>query len=162
MSNNPPSIGTGYFSKIDSIHVHVDGGGEPGPVEHIVEQLEKQGLLGKITPIKEAIPGPQREESWAVGTYESHTPGLNGQEHMDEINLKEAVLTAADLRRARLRGAKLEYADLQGADLRGADFTNANISNVTWKGAIYDVETRFPYDFDKSEMVLVQSRPKLL
>jgi len=81
---------------------------------------------------------------------------------MDEINLKEAVLTAADLRRARLRGAMLEYADLQGADLRGADFTNANISNVTWKGAIYDVETRFPYDIDKSEMVLVQSRPKLL
>ena len=95
MSNNPPSIATGYFSKIDSIHVHVDGGGEPGPVEHIVEQLEIQGLLGKITPIKEAIPGPQREESWAVGTYESHTPGQNGQEHLEFFS---TTLLSHDLR----------------------------------------------------------------
>ena len=73
----------GYFSKIDSIHVHVDGGGASAPVEHIVAQLEKQGLLGKTTPIKEAVPGPQREESWAVGTYESHTPGPSGQEHLE-------------------------------------------------------------------------------
>ncbi|MCG3145099.1 MAG: hypothetical protein HONDAALG_02640 [Gammaproteobacteria bacterium] len=80
---------------------------------------------------------------------------------MDEINLKEAVLTTADLRRARLWGAMLEYADLQEADLRGADLTNANISNVIWKGAIYDNETKFPYDFDKSEMVLAQSHLKL-
>ena len=81
---------------------------------------------------------------------------------MNGINLKEAVLTTADLRRASLQEAMLEYADLQGADLRGADFTNANISNVIWKDAVYDDETKFPHNFDKSEMVLDRSRLKLL
>ena len=80
-----PSLSTppGSFSNIDSIHVHVDGGGASAPVENIVKQLMDQGSPGKTTPIKEAVSGPQREETWAVGTYESHTPGPAGKEHLE-------------------------------------------------------------------------------
>lgn len=83
MGNNATTIGPGFFSKLDSIHVHVDGGGEVGPVQHIVDKLKEQGIPGKTTPIREAVAGPQREESWAIGTYISHTPGPAGQEHLE-------------------------------------------------------------------------------
>lgn len=80
MSTNLP---TGFFSKIDSVHVHVDGGGEPGPVQSLVDQLQREGCDGKTTPITGFVAGPQREEDWAVTTYESHTPGPSGREHLE-------------------------------------------------------------------------------
>jgi hypothetical protein len=43
----------GYFSKIDSIHAHVEGGGASGLVEDIVKQLADQGSAGRITPISD-------------------------------------------------------------------------------------------------------------
>lgn len=71
----------------------------------------------------------------------------------DNAYLKEASFVGADLSRAKLRGATLLYADLHNAILRGADLTGANISNTKMNGAIYDSKTKFPYDFDKSEMI---------
>src|SRR5687767_13559152 len=73
----------GYFSKIDSIHAHVDGGGSAAPVENIVKQLENEGSPGKTTPISDRVSGPQREDIWSVSTYESHTPGPTGKEHLE-------------------------------------------------------------------------------
>lgn len=72
---------------------------------------------------------------------------------IDGANLKEAILTRANLSNASLKHTTLEYADLQGANLQGSDLTGANISNVLWKEAVYDDRTKFPHDFDKSEMI---------
>jgi hypothetical protein len=72
---------------------------------------------------------------------------------IDRADLKGATLTGANLSGASLRNAVLEYAHLQGANLKGSDLTDANVSNVIWKQAQYDDTTKFPYDFDKSEMV---------
>lgn len=80
MSANLP---TGFFSEIDSVHLHVDGGGEPAPVQRIVNQLKQEGCDGKTTPITGFVAGPQRDEDWAVTTYESHTPGPSGREHLE-------------------------------------------------------------------------------
>jgi hypothetical protein len=89
------SVPSGYFSKIDSVHVHVDGGGESAPVEFIVNQLKEQGCEGKTTPISNFVAGPQRREDWAISTYESHTPGPGSQEHLEFFSTS---LLSADLR----------------------------------------------------------------
>src|ERR1043165_5904225 len=91
---------SGYFSNLDSIHVHVDGGGDSAPVNYIVEQLKKQGAFGKTTPIQAAVEGLQRQEPWAIGTYESHTPGPVGQELLEFFSTS---LLSHDLR--NMRGA---------------------------------------------------------
>ena len=70
-----------------------------------------------------------------------------------EANLKNTIFTNAILCGATLRKANLQRADMQWANIKGADFTYANVAGVNWKNALYDGKTKFPYDFDKSNMI---------
>src|ERR1700693_1960629 len=70
-------------SQIDSIHVHVDGGGDPKPVEEIVQRLKDEGFGGTTTKIIGRAEGPQREDERFVPTYEIHTPGPDGNEVLE-------------------------------------------------------------------------------
>lgn len=88
------SVPSGYFNRIDTVHVHVDGGGESEPVENIVNQLREQGSQGKTTPITHFVDGPQRRQAWASTTYESHTPGSTRRESLEYFSTS---LLASDL-----------------------------------------------------------------
>ena len=70
-----------------------------------------------------------------------------------EANLKNTNFTNAILCGATLRKANLQRADMQWANIKGADFTYANVAGVNWKNALYDGKTKFPYDFDKTNMI---------
>lgn len=63
-------------------------------------------------------------------------------------DLGEALLSAANLSQADLTGANLAFADLTEANLCGADLSEANLFRADLRGALYDVQTRFPSDFD--------------
>src|SRR6266550_5402810 len=69
-------------SKIDSIHVHVDGGGTQGAVEKIVESLRSDGFDGTTTSIIDREGGPQRKDDPFLTTYDNHTPG-EGKEALE-------------------------------------------------------------------------------
>jgi hypothetical protein len=71
----------GFFSEIDSIHVHVDGGVAVGLVESVVESLNREGHPSKLTSITDSIKGPQRKD--IPPTYKSHTPGTDDQEKLE-------------------------------------------------------------------------------
>lgn len=71
----------GFFSAIDSIHVHVDGGVAANLVENVVEVLDREGYPSKVTSIQETIAGPQRQD--LLPTYKSHTPGTDDQEKLE-------------------------------------------------------------------------------
>jgi uncharacterized protein YjbI with pentapeptide repeats len=78
-------------------------------------------------------------------------------------DMERCVLRGANLRRANLgRGAlgpQASGANLDEADLRGADLTYANLDGASFRNAKYDVNTRFPENFDPTqhEMILVGS-----
>src|SRR5262245_618433 len=69
-------------SKIDSIHVHVDGGGTRAAVEKIVECLRLDGFAGTTTSIIDREGGPQRKDDPFITTYDNHTPG-EGKEALE-------------------------------------------------------------------------------
>jgi class 3 adenylate cyclase len=71
----------GFFSAIDSIHVHVDGGVAAELVESMVKWLDHEGYPSKVTSIQDAIAGPQRKD--LAPTYKSHTPGADDQEKLE-------------------------------------------------------------------------------
>ena len=71
----------GFFSAIDSIHVHVDGGVAADLVENVVELLNREGYPSKVTSIQDTIAGPQRKD--LPPTYKSHTPGTDDQEKLE-------------------------------------------------------------------------------
>jgi len=76
-----PKFPTGYFSKIDTIHLHVDGGTENDLVLGIVDELNRKQMPSKLTAIHQAIEGPQRKQF--RDTYQVHTPGVDGQEELE-------------------------------------------------------------------------------
>jgi hypothetical protein len=64
----------------------------------------------------------------------------------------DAKLTRADLRDIGLLHANFTRADLTGAkldnaDLHGADLSTATLTEVTWAGACFDVDTKWPAGF---------------
>lgn len=61
------------FSKIDSIHVHVDGGDERAAVAEVVRALDREGKESKINKVIDFERGPQRDE--CPDDYDPHTPG---------------------------------------------------------------------------------------
>lgn len=63
-------------------------------------------------------------------------------------DLRRAWLSGANLRRFGLRNAKLERASLDGADLRGAELRGTNVNEANIVGAIADVTTWWPENFD--------------
>ena len=72
---------------------------------------------------------------------------------LNKADLRRTNFTRANLEGAELRNAVLTRADFQNANIKAVDFTDANVSNVTWKHAIYDRRTKFPFDFDKSDLL---------
>lgn len=78
---SPPQFPKGFFTEIDSIHVHVDGGVAATLVEKVVESLNGKGYSSKLTSIQDAIMGPQRKD--LSSTYKSHTPGSDEQEKLE-------------------------------------------------------------------------------
>ena len=71
----------GYFSRIGSMHMHIDGGGNADLVTAALRELESSGARGKINIVMDSIPGPQRQDY--PDTYASHTPVLETQEVLD-------------------------------------------------------------------------------
>jgi DNA-binding winged helix-turn-helix (wHTH) protein len=61
------------FSKLDTVHVHVDGGSGEAPVSEIVARFVGEGRPSRMNSVMDFTDGPQREEDPA--TYASHTPG---------------------------------------------------------------------------------------
>ncbi len=61
------------FSRIDTVHVHVDGGSDEAPVAEIVSRFLREGRHSKINTVLDFTGGPQRAED--PTTYASHTPG---------------------------------------------------------------------------------------
>lgn len=69
------------FSRIDTVHVHVDGGDDLSSVAEIVSQLLREGWQSKINTVVDFTGGPQREKD--PTTYASHTPGGLGREKLE-------------------------------------------------------------------------------
>jgi ABC-type polar amino acid transport system ATPase subunit len=76
-----PLFPKGFFSEIDRIHIHVDGGVAANLVENVVKLLNDKGHPSKLTSIQDAIAGPQRKD--LSKTYKSHTPGSDDQEKLE-------------------------------------------------------------------------------
>lgn len=76
-----PAFPKGFFSEVDGIHVHVDGGVAANLVENVVELLNGKGYPSKLTSIQDARVGPQRKDLSA--TYKSHTPGSDEKEKLE-------------------------------------------------------------------------------
>lgn len=81
MTASPANYPQGFFTEIDSIHVHVDGGVAGQLVRSVVDRLNDDGFPSKITFIKNAIAGPQRQD--LPPTYQSHTPGTDDREELE-------------------------------------------------------------------------------
>jgi DNA-binding winged helix-turn-helix (wHTH) protein len=75
-----PSSKERQFSKIDSIHVHVDGGDEAAPVAEIVRAFEREGKESKINKVVAFASGPQRDQ--CPDDYKPHTPGGINSENL--------------------------------------------------------------------------------
>jgi DNA-binding winged helix-turn-helix (wHTH) protein/class 3 adenylate cyclase len=75
-----PSSKERQFSKIDSIHVHVDGGDEAAPVAEVVRAFDREGKESKINKVVAFARGPQRDE--CPEDYEPHTPGGINSENL--------------------------------------------------------------------------------
>lgn len=86
----------GFFSGIDSIHVHVDGGVAAGLVQGIVTKFDpedsyqnsakksrKPKYPSKLNPVNDSAEGPQRGDEVYKETYSNHTPKINDKEKLD-------------------------------------------------------------------------------
>ena len=62
------------------------------------------------------------------------------------------IAPGVDLRGSDLSNKDLSGVDLSGADFRGADLSKVNLENTSLDKALYDHNTKFPPDFDKSNM----------
>src|SRR5258708_6736057 len=71
----------GHFRRLNSFHLHVDGGDNRQLVLDLLGHFEDRGALGKLTPIRHALEGPQRRE--IPETYASHTPGSSCHEDFE-------------------------------------------------------------------------------
>jgi class 3 adenylate cyclase len=75
------NLPSGYFSGLDTIHIHVDGGVAQELVAAVVGWLDHEGYPTRLTSIEASIAGPQRQD--LPPTYQSHTPGTDGQEQLE-------------------------------------------------------------------------------
>lgn len=66
------AMSSGYFSRLGSIHLHIDGVGKDNAVQSILKQLDMEKLPWKISAITDAILGPQVNKYPAE--YDSHNP----------------------------------------------------------------------------------------
>ncbi len=76
--------------------------------------------------------------------------------HLDGADLSWASLRRCDLRGATFDGACLVEVDLSGAQLESADLSGArSYASATWRGAVADVETRWPPGFVPADAEVV-------
>ena len=69
----PTRYPAGYFSNLDTIHVHVDGGKAADLVDNIVHKFRREGRPSKKNDVEDSTWGPQRTDD--PDTYIPHTPG---------------------------------------------------------------------------------------
>ncbi|MGK7916615.1 MAG: pentapeptide repeat-containing protein [Prochloraceae cyanobacterium] len=82
------------------------------------------------------------------------------QANLSEADLELADLTGAILNQANLLGANFYRANLKGANLSGADLRESkNLEFARLYGAIYDVKTRFPENFNPANSGAVLIKP---
>jgi uncharacterized protein YjbI with pentapeptide repeats len=67
---------------------------------------------------------------------------------LTNANMAGVDLAAATLTDVDLSGANLAGASLRGARLRDVDLSDANLTGADVTGTVYDIETRWPADFD--------------
>lgn len=66
-------------------------------------------------------------------------------------DLLRAKLSSVNLISENLSNTNLKRANLKGANLRDADLTGATLTNADLENAIYNVNTKFPDDFDPNQ-----------
>jgi len=76
-----PNLPAGFFNRLGTLHMHVDGAQDQGLILRLVQVLEDQGNPGKLNHVERFIAGPQREILPEV--YQSHTPELGGEEVLE-------------------------------------------------------------------------------
>jgi class 3 adenylate cyclase len=81
MTPPPQGFPPGYFTAVDSIHIHVDGVAAEQLVRDLVDEFNDKKLSSTFTTIKKSARGPQRED--LPRTYQSHTPGSVGRRELD-------------------------------------------------------------------------------
>jgi len=62
----------GYFSRVGSVHMHIDGVGKDEGIREILRTFDSMGLPRKISAITESLAGPQAGEF--PEEYDSHNP----------------------------------------------------------------------------------------
>ncbi|MBI2444299.1 MAG: hypothetical protein HYV42_03615 [Candidatus Magasanikbacteria bacterium] len=72
-----PRTPPGFFNRLGTIHVHVDGFALP-LILKLLRQLQRQGYRGKLNPVLAAAAGPQRQD--LPEAYRAHTPAVQGTE----------------------------------------------------------------------------------
>jgi len=77
-------------------------------------------------------------------------------------DLDGADLSKADLRAANLHNANLINADLHWANLSGAKLVDAKLSGANLNGLIYNMDTKWPKDFDYVAAGIVLGNEKTL
>jgi hypothetical protein len=100
-------VAPGSFRALGAIHLHVDGGGDPGFVLELAKELERAGAPAKVTAISRSVAGPQREE--LPETYSVHTPSRDGEESFEFFStnlMRDREMAVSLLRQAlpRLAG----------------------------------------------------------
>src|SRR5258708_19804298 len=78
-----PNASPGCFREVETVHLHIDGGGSPdllALITNVIKSLEERDCPGKTSTIRRAVKGPQREDSDCRETYAAHTPGTSAKE----------------------------------------------------------------------------------
>ncbi|WP_437655780.1 CHAT domain-containing protein [Sorangium sp. So ce1182] len=74
-SSNKRRFPEGYFRRIGTMHLHIDGGTALPLIEAWAQRFNEREIPTKITRVSRFSRGPQRDE--LKDTYEIHTPGVN-------------------------------------------------------------------------------------
>lgn len=139
MSNFPetgyrsPGLLHGYFRRLGNLHLHVDGGGEPGLIMKILKELESDNTMVKLNVISNALAGPQRQILPEV--YASHTPragSLEKFEYFSTIQVETRDRAIGTLRRA------LQLIGQRSGIVIELEHVVARIENGRWSSIDHD------------------------
>lgn len=166
-----PGLPRGYFGRVGSLHMHVDGGGEPALVRELLQRLEREGGKGKLDLITDSIAGPQRADF--PETYRSHTPGLNELERFEyfsTIHLRDRLHAIGTLRQTlpfttRTPGVIVEVEHVVGRAEGKERWSGIDIDRVppiTSCEAGFERVNTLPFELHVAIEIFQQTRPLTL
>lgn len=117
-----------------------------------VSGVQKQNCKPGIISLRGASLSRADVTGASVGRSKFTVVNLKGADlqgaDLEGAKLQRVNLQGANLQEAELEGANLQKASLKDADLRSADLKKADLREAELRGACYDVETAFKYNFD--------------